>query len=72
VASIGVRQLPHLRRRPSDVVRLPLFVLQLTLVMVPIRLLAFATMLHQSWSSRPVAHHYDLVHEAVRPESAHV
>jgi hyaluronan synthase len=79
VASIGVRQLPHLRRRPSDVLRLPLFVLQLTLVMVPIRILAFATMLHQSWSTRPVEQHrvahehpYELVHEAVRPESAHV
>ena len=34
--------------------RLPLFVLQLTFVMVPIRILAFATMLHQSWSTRPM------------------
>ena len=40
--------------------RLPLFVLQLTLVMVPIRLLAFATMLHQSWSTRPLARPYEL------------
>ena len=53
VVSIGVRQIPHLRRRPRDVLRLPLFVLQLTFVMVPIRILAFATMLHQSWSTRP-------------------
>jgi hypothetical protein len=36
-------------------------------------------MLHQSWSTRPVEQHrvahehpYELVHEAVRPESAHV
>ena len=46
--------------------RLPLFVLQLTFVMVPIRILAFATMLHQSWSTRPVARcPYELRHEAV-------
>jgi hyaluronan synthase len=53
LVSIGVRQIPHLRRRPADLRRLPLFVLQLTFVMVPIRIVAFATMLHQSWSSRP-------------------
>ena len=52
-SSIGVRQIPHLRRRPRDLLRLPLFVLQLTFVMVPIRILAFATMLHQSWSTAP-------------------
>ena len=51
IVGIGIRQVPHFRRRPSDVLRLPLFVLQLTFVMVPIRLLAFATMLHQSWTS---------------------
>jgi hyaluronan synthase len=55
LVSIGLRQLPHLRRRPSDVVRLPVFVLQLTFVMVPIRILAFATMLHQGWATRPAA-----------------
>jgi glycosyltransferase involved in cell wall biosynthesis len=55
LVSIGVRQIPHLRRRPRDVPRHPLFVLRLTFVMVPVRILAFATMLHQSWSSRPAA-----------------
>jgi hyaluronan synthase len=53
IASIGVRQAGHVRRRPSDVWRLPLFVLQLTCVMVPIRIAAFATMFHQGWSTRP-------------------
>jgi ABC-type uncharacterized transport system YnjBCD permease subunit len=70
LTSIGVRQLPHLRRRPSDLLRLPLFVPALTFVMVPIRILAFATMLHQSWSSRPAARPCELGHEAVRAESA--
>ena len=32
--------------------RLPLFVLQITFVMVPIRIAAFATMFHQDWGSR--------------------
>ena len=71
LASIGVRQIPHLRRRPRDVLRLPLFVLQLTFLMVPIRILAFATMLHQSWSTRG-ALTMELRHENVRPESAHL
>jgi hyaluronan synthase len=52
VLSIGLRQIPHFRRNPRDLRRLPLFVLQLTFFMVPTRLLAFATMLHQSWSTR--------------------
>jgi hyaluronan synthase len=52
IVSIGVRQLGHVRRHPEDLRRLPLFVLQLTCFMVPIRIAAFATMFHQGWSSR--------------------
>ena len=72
VLSIGVRQIPHFRRRPRDVLRLPVFALQLTFLMVPIRILAFATMLHQSWSTRVSEPAYELPHEAVLAESAHV
>jgi hyaluronan synthase len=57
LASIGVRQWPHVRRVPRDLRRLPLFVLQLTFVMVPIRLAAFATMFHQGWGNRPEQPH---------------
>jgi hyaluronan synthase len=71
IASIGLRQIPHLRRRPRDVLRLPLFVIQLTFVMAPVRVLAFATMLHQSWSSRPAALPLELPVEAACAESAH-
>jgi hypothetical protein len=53
MASIGLRQIPHFRRVPRDAVLLPFFVLVLTFFMVPIRLAAFATMLHQGWGSRP-------------------
>jgi hyaluronan synthase len=52
LASIGVRQAGHVRRFPRDLARLPLFVLQITFVIVPIRLAAFATMFHQGWTSR--------------------
>jgi hyaluronan synthase len=52
ILSIGVRQAGHVRRRPADLWRLPLFVLQLTCFMVPIRIVAFATMFHQGWTSR--------------------
>jgi hypothetical protein len=52
LASIGVRQTAHIRRFPRDLARLPLFVLQITFLMVPIRIAAFATMFHQGWGSR--------------------
>ena len=54
LTSIGLRQIPHFRRVPRDVLRLPFFVLALTFVMVPVRIVAFATMLHQGWGSRPM------------------
>jgi len=50
--SIGLRQVPHLRRKPKDILHLPLFVLQLTFFMVPTRIAAFATMFHDSWTTR--------------------
>jgi hyaluronan synthase len=72
VASIGLRQVGHFRRRPADVRRLPLFVLQLTFVMVPLRILAFATMLHQGWTSRPAAPlTWGGTHEAAFVDAAH-
>jgi hypothetical protein len=52
LASIGVRQVSHVLRAPRDLVRLPLFVLQITFVLVPIRIAAFATMFHQGWTTR--------------------
>jgi hyaluronan synthase len=79
VVSIGLRQIGHFRRVPRDVLRLPLFVLQLTFFMVPTRLLAFATMLHQDWSTRshhvfelpPSTHLQGVPDEAVSLEPAH-
>jgi len=71
LASIGARQVGHLRRAPRDLARLPLFVLQLTFVMVPIRIAAFATMFHQGWTSRPeAAPAMTSVAEVPLPESA--
>jgi hyaluronan synthase len=70
MASIGLRQVAHFRRAPRDLARLPLFVLQLTFVMAPIRILAFATMLHQGWGTRP-ATALAAGHEAPLPQSAH-
>jgi hyaluronan synthase len=71
VVSIGGRQIPHFRRVPSDAFRLPMFVLALTFFMVPIRLAAFATMLHQGWSTRPAASpRTSMRHETALPEPA--
>jgi hyaluronan synthase len=69
LVSIGLRQIPHFRRVPGDLWRLPLFVLALTFVMVPVRLAAFATMLHQGWGSRPTVVH-EPVYETALAESA--
>ena len=71
VTSIGIRQIPHFRRSPHDIRRLPIFVLQLTFLMVPIRIAAFATMLHQGWGTRSSVPR-GVVHEAPVAESAHV
>jgi hyaluronan synthase len=69
LTSIGLRQIPHFRRVPKDVFRLPVFVLALTFFMVPIRLAAFATMLHQGWGSRSTSLVPGVMHEAAVAES---
>jgi cellobiuronic acid synthase len=70
--SIGVRQAGHVRRAPRDLLRLPLFVLEITFVLVPIRIAAFATMFHQSWGTRsdraPLS---DVRHAFLRAEPSH-
>jgi hyaluronan synthase len=71
ITSIGVRQISHFRRTSSDLARLPIFVLQLTLLMVPIRIMAFATMLHQGWGTRAPAVRGSL-RETACAESGHV
>ncbi|MFL5896331.1 MAG: glycosyltransferase [Thermoleophilaceae bacterium] len=70
LTSIGIRQIGHFRRTPADLRRLPLFVLQLTFVMVPIRLIAFATMMHQGWGTRTRPVHGG-IRETACAESAH-
>jgi hyaluronan synthase len=71
VMSIGLRQVPHFRRVPRDTVRLPLFVIQLTFFLAPIRILAFGSMLNQDWTSRPGPAPLGASHEASVPQSAH-
>jgi len=55
IVSIGLRQIPHFVRKPGDIARLPIFVLQLTFFMVPTRIAAFATMFHNGWTTREAA-----------------
>jgi hyaluronan synthase len=71
VMSIGLRQVPHFRRVPRDTARLPLFVIQLTFFLAPIRILAFGSMLNQDWTSRPGPAPLGASHEASLPQSAH-
>jgi hyaluronan synthase len=49
-----VRILPHLRRRPSSVLLVPVFVL-VTFVMAVLKLWALATVRRQRWLTRDVA-----------------
>jgi cellobiuronic acid synthase len=67
LTSIGIRQAAHIRRAPRDLARLPLYVLQITFVLVPIRIAAFATMFHQSWTSRDDRHALSLVRPRLLP-----
>ena len=47
-----IRSLSHLRRKPADVVLLPLVVLVIALVALPIKTYAFVTMNRQGWLTR--------------------
>ncbi len=52
-ASSAVRQSRHLKRRPDDLLRLPAFILISTFFLMPIRLLGFTRMGHNSgWGTR--------------------
>lgn len=48
----AVRGLSHLRRRPSDLVVLPLVALMTVFVALPVKLFAFLTMNRQGWLTR--------------------
>jgi hypothetical protein len=68
VFSIGLRQIPRLRRAPQDIPRLPLFVAQITFLMVPVRMAAFATMFHQGWITRPDRPDLSAVRSSLLPD----
>ena len=53
VASSALRQSRHLRDRPSDLWRIPTFLMISTLMLMPIRMLGFTRMAHNSgWGTR--------------------
>ncbi len=57
VLSMAIRQLRHLSEKPSDFLRLPVFILVSTLFLMPIRLLGFFRMAHASgWGTRAGAY----------------
>lgn len=68
MVSIGIRQIGHFRRHPGDLPTLPIFVLQLTFFMAPIRIIAFATMFHQAWHTRGVRRRVSRRNRAVEGE----
>ena len=48
----GIRGLSHLRRRPADLLLLPLVTLVVIFIALPIKLYAFFTMNKQGWLTR--------------------
>lgn len=52
ILSIGIRQIPRFRRYPGDILLLPVFVLALTFLLIPVRILGFMTMGEQRWITR--------------------
>ncbi len=56
--SLGVRQMPHLKKQPRDLFFLPIYTLFVTFIMTPLRIYGFFTMGDQSWTSRNVIWSY--------------
>jgi hyaluronan synthase len=54
---MAIRQIRHLHEKPSDFLRLPIFIIVSTLFLMPIRLLGFLRMAHASgWGTRAGAY----------------
>jgi len=57
VLSMAIRQIRHLQEKPSDFLRLPVFIIVSTLFLMPIRLLGFFRMAHVAgWGTRDGAY----------------
>jgi hyaluronan synthase len=57
VLSMAIRQIRHLHEKPSDFLRLPVFIIVSTLFLMPIRILGFVRMAHASgWGTRAGAY----------------
>ena len=71
---MAIRQIRHLHEKPSDFLRLPVFIIVSTLFLMPIRLLGFLRMAHASgWGTRAGAYAGggdDLIAELERPRTA--
>src|SRR3954452_23926602 len=57
VLSMAIRQIRHLQEKPSDFLRLPVFIIVSTFFLMPIRLLGFLRMAHVAgWGTRSGAY----------------
>jgi hyaluronan synthase len=57
VLSMSIRQIRHLQEKPSDFLRLPVFIIVSTFFLMPIRILGFLRMAHASgWGTRSGAY----------------
>lgn len=64
VISMSIRQYRHLQEKPSDFLRLPLFIIVSTAFLMPIRLIGFFRMAHASgWGTRAGAYAGGVAHQ---------
>ncbi|MBD7919063.1 glycosyltransferase [Cellulomonas sp. Sa3CUA2] len=57
VLSMAIRQIRHLQEKPSDFLRLPVFIITSTLFLMPIRIIGFFRMAHVAgWGTRAGAY----------------
>lgn len=50
--NMGVRQIPHFVKKPQDLWLLPVFVVAVTIILTPIRIWGFMTMVDNNWITR--------------------
>jgi len=52
--SLGIRQIPHFRRKIKDIFWLPAYIFIVIIVILPVRVFGFFTMTNQGWMTRDV------------------
>jgi len=52
--SLGIRQIPHFKRKAADIIWLPTYIFIVIIVIIPVRIIGFFTMTNQGWMTRNI------------------